>query len=555
MDAQNHPPSSNELQALTEENSQLRDKAERLFSKVGYLESRLGHLASSNTDLSCRLVQSEEDRLKVSKELVEEKLQINKMREKFEEETFVLKNKILNQDGLIIELEMEQNKLLFKLQSAETCLKVGEKSGGDLTEENANLRRNFQALAEAHDKELAQNEELGAELLALARAQDALRMQLEEQQQSVETTTQGLQGELERVRALISRMSQNRVKREDLEALDSGQKIMEKNLLGNQDEIKQMLEKMRSSYEEQQEKLEEKVVAMGKEHQENKSAIRSNRQERSVQSAALMCSKNQIKEVEEENSELQLQVKQLNEEYRTRLVCYLQDLTEYIDALGEGGRPSETSKLRSFVRSMLQDVRSSYRVREEQLASAARSYKRRLQKITKTHHALIIAYRVQREQILAQPESHLDPGPPEAQFSLEPVELRGETEKELQHLRQDKAGLEGRLQAAGEQMAVLKMSVKNVRCQKPANLEELCEEPWSDIRKQLREITDSTLVGFEKERALLITRATVAEAQVLELQDYVDGHLCRYKEEILHLRRRHGTQEAGCSQSANSSRH
>lgn len=36
-----------------------------------------------------------------------------------------------------------------------------------------------------------------------------------------------------------------------------------------------------------------------------------------------------------------------------------------------------------------------------------------------------------------------------------------------------------------------------------------------------------TQVGLEKERALLITRATVAEAQVLELQDYIDNHLGR----------------------------
>lgn len=39
-----------------------------------------------------------------------------------------------------------------------------------------------------------------------------------------------------------------------------------------------------------------------------------------------MCSQNQLKEVEEENSQLQLQIKKLNEEYRSRLVCYLQDL-------------------------------------------------------------------------------------------------------------------------------------------------------------------------------------------------------------------------------------
>lgn len=30
---------------------------------------------------------------------------------------------------------------------------------------------------------------------------------------------------------------------------------------------------------------------------------------------------------------------------------------------------------------------------------------------------------------------------------------------------------------------------------RPAKLEQICEESWSDIRKQLREITDSTLVN------------------------------------------------------------
>ncbi|KAF0025321.1 hypothetical protein F2P81_022202 [Scophthalmus maximus] len=407
------------LQALTGENFQLHNKNERLFAKVGFLEGRLGHLASSNTDLSWRLVQSEEEKLKISKELVGEKIQTNKMREHFEEETFELKNKILNRDSVITELEMERDKLSRELQSAEARLKVGEKSGQDLTEDHATLKESFLALAQAHDKELAQGEELSAELLALAQAQDALRRQLAEQERSVQTTAQGLHGELDRVRALISRMSCNRVQ-------------------------------------------------------------------------ALMCSQSQAKEVEEENSKLQLQVKELNEEYRARLVCYVRDLSGYLDGLGDGQAPSEGAKVRTFVESMLQDVRSSYRVREEQLASAARSYKKRLQKITKTHHALLIAYRVQREQILATPENGLDPGPPEAHFSLAPTELRDETESELQHLRQDKARLEGQLQAAREE------------------------------------------VSFEKERALLITRATVAEAQVLELQDYIDNPLGR--SEIHHQR-------------------
>ncbi|XP_068439835.1 LOW QUALITY PROTEIN: coiled-coil domain-containing protein 78 [Clinocottus analis] len=548
MDTQDPNKTSNDLQerlqALTEENVQLRDKNERLFTKVGYLESRLGHLASSNTDMSCRLVQSEEGKLKLSKELVQEKIQTNKMREQFEEETFELKNKILNQASVLTQLQMKQDKLLRELQSAEALLKMGEKSGQDLTEEHGTLKKNYLALAEAHDQELAKSGKLSTELLALAQAQDALRRQQEEQQQSVETSTQGLHGELDRVRDLISRMSTNRVKLEDLAALDKEQKTMKKTLLGNQDEIKDMLEKMKSSYEEQQKKLEEKVVAMGKEHQENKRAIHNHRQELSEQSAALMCSQSQVKVVEEENSKLQLQVKELNEEYRARLVCYLRDLAEYIDGLREGKRHSETSKMRAHVDSMLQDVRSSYRVREEQLANAARSYRKRLQKFTKTHQALLIAYRVQRDQILAQMGCGLDPGPPEANFSLEPTELRDEPEKELHHLRQDKARLECQLQAARKQVAVLKMPEQNFSRQEPA-----CEESWSDVKKQLREIADSTLVGLEKERALLLTRATVAEAQVWELQDYVDNHLGRYQEEITRLCRLPGLQEAGRSQS------
>ncbi|XP_042254094.1 coiled-coil domain-containing protein 78 [Thunnus maccoyii] len=448
---------------------------------------------------------------------------------------------------------MARDKLLGELQSAEARLKVGEKSGQELTEEYATLKKNYLALVEAHDKELAQSEELSAELLALAQAQDVLRRQLEEQQQSVKNTTQGLHRELDRVRALISRMSHNRVKPEDLAALDKEQKTIEKTLLGNQDEIKDMLEKMKNSYKEQQKKLEEQVEAMGKEHQENKRAIHNSQQKLSEQSAALMCSQSQVKEVEEENSKLQLQVKELNEEYRTRLVCYLQDLADYIDACGENKTPSEGSKMKVFVDDMLQDVRSSYRVREEQLASAARSYKKRLQKITKTHHALLIAYRVQREQILAKPESGLDSGPPEARFSLDPSELRDETEKELQHLWQDKARLEGQLQVAREQVAVLKMPVQTLSHQEPAKLEQISEESWLDIQKQLKEIIDSTLGSSEKERALLITRATVAEAQVSELQEYIDNHLGRYKQEIAHLRRLHGIEEAERSQSARSS--
>uniref|UniRef100_A0A3P8PGX3 DUF4472 domain-containing protein n=1 Tax=Astatotilapia calliptera TaxID=8154 RepID=A0A3P8PGX3_ASTCA len=509
MDGQDQ--NSNQLQervqALTGENLQWRGKYERVLTKVGYLETRLSHLASSNTDLSCRLVQSEEERLKIYKELVEEKLKANKIREQYEEETFELKTKV----RVFLQILPQQD---WK-----------ETSGQDLTEEYATLKKNYQILAEVHDKELAKSGALTAELLVLAQAQDALRRQLEEQHQCVKTSTEGLHGELDRVRALITRMSHD-------------------TLLENQDEIKDKLEEMKSSYKEQQKKLEEKVVAMGKEHQQIHRAMHVSQQKVSEQSAALMCSQRQLKEAEEENSKLQLQVKELIEEYRTRLVCYLQDIADYIDGLEESKRPSEPSKMRGFIDSMLQDVRLSYRAREEQLATAARSYKKRLQRITQTHHALLIAYRLQREQILAKPENGLDPGPPEAHFNLEPTELKDAMEKELQQLHQDKARLEGQLQ---------RLSFVGSGDTENIDFKQRFEESCGDIRKQLKEFHSFKQVSFEKERALLMTRVTVAEAQVLELQDYIEKHLSRYEQEIAHLRGLHGTvEEAGRSQSAKS---
>uniref|UniRef100_A0A672G1C7 Coiled-coil domain containing 78 n=1 Tax=Salarias fasciatus TaxID=181472 RepID=A0A672G1C7_SALFA len=521
-------PLQERVQALTQENLNLHEKHEQLFRRVEYLERRLGQLASSNTDLSCRLVQSEEDRLKLSKELVEEKIQTNKMREQYEEEAFQMKNKILNQDAVITDLELERDKLLRELQSAQARLQVKERSDGELKEEYATLKRDYLLLAESRSRERVQNQELSAELLALARAQDSLRRRLEEQQQSAQSSSRGLHGELDRVRALIGRMAQDGVKVRP-EHRGAG-RVPSELLRGNQDELRAALEKMKSSYEEQQKKLEEKVrVVMGRAQQESGRLIHVGRQRLSEQSAALMCSQSQVREVEEENSKLQLQVKELNEEYRARLVCYLQDLSEYIDGVGNSKNVSKQGKMKTFVDGMLEDVRSSYRLREEQLASAARSYRKRLQKIIRTHQALIIAYRVQREQILSKPDSGLDPGPPEAQFSLEPAELRDEVEKELQGLRRDEARLEDQL---------------------PEKVERICEASWTDMREQLRETTHSALVDLEKERALLLTRATAAEAEVLELQEYIDNHLIRYKEEITRLRRLHETAEARRSQSA-----
>ncbi|XP_077101514.1 coiled-coil domain-containing protein 78 isoform X1 [Siphateles boraxobius] len=528
MDATSKQSSINELKeqirSLTDETVQLRERNEVLFSKLDSAQNKLGQQAASKTDLSVKLIQCEEDKLKISKDLVDVQIEANKMRERYEAEIFELKNMVLSQEGTASSLQTECDRLRQEVSAESARLEVIELNERDLAEEYAVLKSNFLSLRSAYERERTHSEELSAELLALAHTHDTL---LQERERTHRHTL-----EVERVRALISRASLNRVSPEEFEQNKSP---LEKNGVWNN--LRDELEDLRKSYEGHQRQLEEKVVAMGREQQENKRAIQNTRHELSQQSATLIISQQQLKEAENEVSEIQNHLKELNREYRARLTHYIQDVTECLTAAGGG---DSGQKLKGIVESMLEEVKTSYRSREEQLTKAAKTYRKRIQGLSNALQQLLIAYRLQREQILALPEHALEAGPPEAHFCPAGPEPRGDTEREIHRLREDKARLESQLKLAREQMAVLSESSQRAG---------LTQEAWSDVKKQLREITNSTQESQEKERVHLITRATVAEEQVSELKEYVDNHLGRYKLEITRLRRLLGSQE-GRSNSA-----
>lgn len=140
----------------------------------------------------------------------------------------------------------------------------------------------------------------------------------------------------------------------------------------------------------------------------------------------LIISQHQLKEAEAEVSKLQNHLKELNREYRARLTRYIQDVTvrvparrhmvntyahtfysvwcvivsfskgsfnvlqECVTAAGDGDLGQ---KLKGFVESMLEEVKTSYRSREEQLTKAVRTYRKRIQGLSNTYQQLLIAYR------------------------------------------------------------------------------------------------------------------------------------------------------------------
>ncbi|KAL0156237.1 hypothetical protein M9458_047483, partial [Cirrhinus mrigala] len=62
---------------------------------------------------------------------------------------------------------------------------------------------------------------------------------------------------------------------------------------------------------------------------------------------------------------------------------------EFVTAAGDGDLGQ---KLKGFVESVLEEVKTSYRSREEQLTKAVRMYRKRIQGLSNTYQQLLIAY-------------------------------------------------------------------------------------------------------------------------------------------------------------------
>ncbi|XP_043311478.1 coiled-coil domain-containing protein 78 isoform X2 [Cervus canadensis] len=301
-----------------------------------------------------------------------------------------------------------------------------------------------------------------------------------------------------------------------------------------------------------QKALETRVAALGRQLQGAWEEARTAGQRLAAQAVVLSACRGQLHQAEAENAQLQLQLKKLNEAYAIRLQHCARTVAGYAD--GAGPKPTAAA-LRTFLETTLEDIRAAHHSREQQLARAARSYRKCLADLSRRHEELLIAHSVQ--QMLVDPVGA--PGTPRAAFGAAPSDvalLPLHTVTEFSHWMEDQARLEKQLQKlkAQEEQGPQGPDLSRVvdqhlgRCQ--LSRPPLClpsrgleASSWAQIRQNLQEFTRGTQAELERERAQLLVRATMAEEQLSELQEYVDQHLGRYKQEILRLRKLVGTGE------------
>nr|XP_037845487.1 coiled-coil domain-containing protein 78 isoform X14 [Chlorocebus sabaeus] len=424
------------------------------------------------------LVLSEEQQLQISKELVDIQITTHRLQEQHEAEIFQLKSEILRLESRVLELELH----------------------GDHTS---------QGCAVPVEADPMYRRAPAQELRHKAQVQPKNAMNPENEQQR----------------------------------LGNG-------LLGSQEQLQKQVKWALERQEARQQALETRVEALGRQLQGAREEARAAGQQLATQAVVLCGCRGQLRQAEAENARLQLQLKKLKDEYVLRLQHCALEAVEHADSAGQA--PANTA-LRTFLEATLEDIRAAHRSREQHLARAARTYHKRLVDLSRRHEELLAAYRSGPRQRLVYADRA--PGNPQAIFDaasldLEPLPVPLVTD--FSHREDQHGGPEALLSSPQKGPG----GASQGGTSEPQGLD---AASWAQIHQKLRDFSRSTQVGgkgwprpllmpcpsswfippwqaeLERERAQLLVRATVAEEQLSELQEYVDQHLGRWA-----LEREHG---------------
>lgn len=108
----------------------------------------------------------------------------------------------------------------------------------------------------------------------------------------------------------------------------------------------------------------------------------------------------------------------------------------HMDAKGSR-KPDAEDNMAKFVNKMIKDIKAAHQSRENQLSSAAQSYKNRLEKVVRRHEELLCAYREVRSQLEASGLDEIDLGPDEHELVISDAELQSSQQKEILRLQSE----------------------------------------------------------------------------------------------------------------------
>ncbi|XP_062568763.1 coiled-coil domain-containing protein 78-like [Saccostrea cucullata] len=518
------------IRQLEVENLRLKDDNERLKTRLDGMQNKFGSMAHTKTDLSQQLLMTEEEKLKVSQSLVEMQIENNKIREDAEATKFELTNKILMLENNLLEADNERDKHQKAARNARERLIEMEKDRKDLADEYVVLKTNYLALVREHEKETKRNDELSIELLNLVNAKAALMKQIH----ALSDSDPGIgdpEAEVSRVKAIVIKNSSGKVKADEILGTQTDRSQVENTLFNNKRRYERDMERLKKEHGDDRVRLEAKLNSVQKELQESRNLARERQRRLAELNAALIVARGEKEQLELQLNRLQHKVKDLGEDYRGRLIKYVEDIAEFVDKNNAGPDGRSSGRMRDYVENMHKDISRSHKEREEQLSLAAQQYRESKRSLLHKYEELLIHYRNLRLQCEERGLDDIDMGPDETELKLSDSEINSSNLREITRLKGEVNKLKQTVQNYKNKYGLSDDEDVMMRPgEKPA-------ETWATLRKQLREYTLNTQKDLEEERAKLMSENIVLKEQLKESQDYIDHHLVRYKQEIVKLRK------------------
>ena len=132
-------------------------------------------MVQSKADLQGELIKSEEEKLKVSKALVELQIENTKLQEIIQNDKFDNNSKLLHAENDVLESNIKEERAAQAIQDLQDKLREALDEKKEIEIEFVALKKNFMNLQSEIDSEKAKNDNLGLELINLVNENKVLQ--------------------------------------------------------------------------------------------------------------------------------------------------------------------------------------------------------------------------------------------------------------------------------------------------------------------------------------------------------------------------------------------
>eukprot|EP01135_Chromosphaera_perkinsii_P011814 Nk52_evm5s2506 gene=Nk52_evmTU5s2506 len=541
------------------EKTRMREENEKIYEKLMEIRTKYNELVTQKSSISSELIESEEERLKVSKALVDLQIENSRLKETSDERNFELQNKVLSLENDVLELEMIKEKLEKNNENLNEDSEKLRSEIREISDEYVALKSNFITLTSDHEKEVAKAEELGLELLnlvntkaALLKEKDAYTVELEKlrsQNEGLTTTLSSAEQqenerskELTQLRADIEKVRQDMMTRQ----VENGQAILklENRKLELERQVMELtkmkdgdIRELKQHHEEDIAKLEAAKEALQKENANFKREIRSADRKLAELSDEVKRLSGEKAQVVMQNAKILSKSKEHMDAYRERLQQYIKDITIFISKVKSKDDPKVQTQLQHSVDMMINEITRTYVEKEKDLGGQYEALENKHKELTARYERLLSSFRKLREEVEEFP-SEFAARFKEMKDNAEdiPDSLRSESQmkKDLEYAKKAFYSIERENSELKEKMLAESEKNRNMMAEMQAQFAKAIKETQDGLDSKLAMTTD------EKDRKLINQQKIIHNFQTLGIKDNKKAfttEITRLKEENALLRK------------------